>query len=368
MLAWREMTRVRGRFAAITAAVALIAFLAVTLSALADGLFYGATGAVRSTTANAYVTADDSSGSFTRSSLSGADVQAARQVPGVQSASALTVILTTGQSQNNDFDLAVFGIGVPEVGMPSSVVAGRLPRADEANAIAVDDQLGDDGVGLGSVVVVGGQKLTVVGVVSDVSYQLQPSAWTSTATATKLRAAVEPETQGQQPTINAVALDLADGVSTDTVSAALPGTQVMTSEQSGLAIPGVSQQKSTLNAIIVTTFVVSAIVVALFFALIVLEKRDLFATLKAIGTPSRTLFGAVVIQALLTGIVGTAIGIAVGRLFGTVLPATVPTLYRPESMYVVAAMSISFALIGSLFTLRRVARIDPATAIGGSLT
>ncbi len=48
MLAIREIQRGKGRFASIVAALSLIVFLVLVLGALADGLFFGATGAVRS--------------------------------------------------------------------------------------------------------------------------------------------------------------------------------------------------------------------------------------------------------------------------------------------------------------------------------
>ena len=64
MLALREIQRGGGRFAAVVGALALIVFLVLVLGALADGLFYGATGAVRSTTATAYLTSTDAAGTL----------------------------------------------------------------------------------------------------------------------------------------------------------------------------------------------------------------------------------------------------------------------------------------------------------------
>ena len=64
MLALRELQRGRGRFAAIVSALGLLVFLVLVLGALADGLFYGATGAVRSTTATAYAFDDEAEGSL----------------------------------------------------------------------------------------------------------------------------------------------------------------------------------------------------------------------------------------------------------------------------------------------------------------
>ena len=87
MLAMREIQRGKGRFASIVAALSLIVFLVLVLGALADGLFFGATGAVRSTTASGYVFSSDAEGSLVRSKLNEADVASVAAAPGVTSAS-----------------------------------------------------------------------------------------------------------------------------------------------------------------------------------------------------------------------------------------------------------------------------------------
>ena len=151
------------------------------------------------------------------------------------------------------------------------------------------------------------------------------------------------------------------------LAAAVPDTTALTAEQTGLAIPGVEQQSSTLNSIIYTTLAVAALVVALFFALLVLEKRELFAALKALGTPTGALGRTVLVQAVVASILGVIIGTLVARLFGLVIPANVPTLFRTDTLLQIAVFTLVAGVVGAAFSLRRIARIDPATAIGGAL-
>ena len=82
MLALNEIRRGRGRFAAIIGALSLIVFLVLTLAALADGLFFGSTGAVRSTTATALRLRSDAKGSLIRSSIRESEVAVAAKSPG----------------------------------------------------------------------------------------------------------------------------------------------------------------------------------------------------------------------------------------------------------------------------------------------
>lgn len=368
MLATKEIRRGKGRFASIIAALSLIVFLVLTLGALADGLFYGATGALRSSTADGYAFSDEGEGSLIRSSLTQEQVAAVAAAPGVAAASGIGVLLTSGSVAGELTDLAVFGVDPAGVGLPAEVSQGRLPAPGETGVAAVDERLAQDfTLGIGDEVAVGPVALQVVGIVPDVSYQGQPTVWTSVPDWREMRAAVRPEFTGVDNDVSAVAVQFGAGATAADVADALPGIAVLTTDETGLAIPGVAQQKSTLNAIIYTALAVAAIVVALFFALLVLEKRELFAALKALGTPNRKLGSGVIVQALLASAVGIVVGAIAARGLGMVLPEGVPALFRPETLLTTALFTLGAGVLGAVFSLRRIARIDPATAIGGAL-
>lgn len=367
MLAVNEIRRGGGRFSAIVGALSLIVFLVLVLGALADGLFFGATGAVRSTTATAYAFSSDAEGSLIRSRLQEADVAEFAQAPGVQAAGPLGVLLTGGTGPEGDIDLAVFGLDMGGPGTPTTLIEGRLPDPGELGVAAADSQLRSSGVEIGSIVSVADVSAEIVGIVSDSSYQLQPTIWTSVDTWRAMRDAVRPELRGAPTAINAVGLVTSADADLVLIAEVIPDSTVLTAEATGLAIPGVEQQASTLSSIIYTTLAVAALVVALFFALLVLEKRELFASLKALGTPTSRLGIAVIAQALISSALGVVIGTVVARLFGLLIPAQVPTLFRTETLITIAVFTLVAGFVGAVFSLRRIAKIDPATAIGGSL-
>lgn len=258
--------------------------------------------------------------------------------------------------------MAVFGVDPAGAGVPTTVVDGRLPAAGESDTAAIEQSLADQGVSLGDTVSVGPVAVQVVGVVADASYQLQPTVWTSLDTWREMRNSVRPEFTGVTDDINAIALETAPDQ-----TPVIGDLTVLSAEQTGLAIPGVEQQKSTLNTIIYTTLAVAALVVALFFALIVLEKRELFAALKALGTPTSKLGWGVVVQAVVASAIGVVIGALAARILGAFVPAQVPTLFRTDTLISIAIFTLVAGVLGAAFSLRRVARIDPATAIGGAL-
>ena len=355
MLALNEIRRGLGRFVSIIGALSLITFLVLTLSALADGLFFGATGAVRSTNASAYAFSSDAKGSLIRSTMTPEQVREVEDAPGVTKASGVGVLLTAGRGPSEEYDLAIFGVDPAGAGVPTNLSEGRLP-ADDSEA-AVDESLG---VGIGDTLTVGKESVEVVGITRDSSYQLQPTVWTTLQTWRSMRNDVRPEFTGVEDDVNAVAIE-------GSPQGEIPGVTVLSAQDTGLAIPGVEQQASTLNSIIYTTLAVAALVVALFFALIVLEKRELFAALKALGTPTRKLGAGVVLQAVIASAIGVVVGAIASRALGAVVPDTVPTLFRTETLISIAIFVLVAGVVGAAFSLRRIARIDPATAIGGTL-
>ncbi len=367
-LAVAEFRRAKGRFASITGALSLIVFLVLVLGALGDGLFLGGTGAVRSSTASAYAFSADAEGSLIRSRLSLASESELEDEAGIDQATAIGALITTTSSVPGGADLVVMGF-VPEAqpaGVPSRVVAGRLPNPTEPDGVAVDRALADAGLGLGSVLDVGGVRETVVGVVEDAGYQGLPTAWTSLGSYGDMRDAVRPELAGQPLEAAVYGLRLADGVAVESVTVP-PAVAVADNESTYLAIPGIREQKSSLNAIIYASLAVAGLVVSLFFALVVLEKRELFAALKALGASTTRLGGGVVLQALGATLTAVGVGAAATWFVGQVLPDDIPFLFRMETLFVSAVLTVTAAVVGALLSLRRISRIDPATALGGTL-
>lgn len=367
-LAIAEFRRAKGRFVSITGALSLIVFLVLILGALSDGLFFGGTGAVRSSTAQAYAFSADAEGSLVRSRLPLAAESELEATDGVEQATAIGALITTTSSVPGGADLVVMGylLEADPAGVPGTVVEGRLPGPEDPSGVAVDSALADAGLGLGTTLEVGGVSQTVVGVVDDAGYQGLPTAWTSLEAYAEMRTAVRPEFAGAPVQASVFGLALADGVTAEEIVPPA-GTVVASTEQTFLSIPGVREQKSSLDAIIYASLAVAGLVVALFFALVVLEKRELFAALKALGASTGKLGSGVVVQAVGATVTAVIIGASAAWLAGRALPTDIPFLFRPETLVYSAVLTVTAGVVGALLSLRRISRIDPATALGGTL-
>jgi putative ABC transport system permease protein len=206
--------------------------------------------------------------------------------------------------------------------------------------------------------------------VDDVSYSgsgtiwSSPSTWRAVQNANKPNAAVAPgvfqalvvDGTGSASEL-ARSIDRATGGTTESVSIS----------EAADSVGGVRQQRSVFNQIIGVTIVIAVVVIALFFALLTVERTALYGVLKAIGARSRTLFGGVVLQAVVVAAIAATLGAGLALLFDALIPAgALPYQLLPSRLITSALALVVAAIAGSAFSLRRVLRIDPASAIGTS--
>ena len=161
---------------------------------------------------------------------------------------------------------------------------------------------------------------------------------------------VEP---GADPATVAKAIDAATGTTT-----------TLTRQEAVLAIPGIKEQKSTFTQIIGVTFFVSGLVVALFFALLTLERTAMLGVLKAVGASSRQLVTTLATQTVVVTVIAYVIGAVIAVALSLVAPADVPLTITASRAVFVAVGVLVAALVGGAISLRRIIRIDPASAIG----
>jgi putative ABC transport system permease protein len=361
-----ELRRTPGKFLAVSGAVGFVVFLALVLAALSDGLYLGSTGAYRSSSADIFVFSAGSDFELGGSVVDDEFVDQVASVGGVEDVGRLSTFNTTAISDGEELQLSLMGADPPT--MPDEIVAGRLPEGGALEVI-VDQQTQRRGIDIGSrIAVTDGPRLEVVGVASDAGFGFT-TAWANHDVFHEVRAEVRPELVGLRGSAQALGVAVADPESAMTVAGRIEGIDGLSvaSAQAAIdALPAASQQKSTLDAIVYTTFAVAAIVVGLFFALVTLEKISEYAVLKAIGMSSWKLIGAVFLQALATSMAGFVVGFGLSRLAGALIPPDVPALFLGNTAMFLLAVTLVMGAVGAVFSFRRVIRIDAATALGGA--
>lgn len=370
-LAVRELIRRPGRFIVVGGALTLLVLLLLFLGALLDGLFLNSSGAIRAQGADAIVFSDDARESFLRSSIDAATRAEVEAVDGVESTGGLGLSLLgvdisgTGDPDDDDIENgAVIGYERATDSLPEP------PAAGEAYADRDLDELGAD---VGDTVLVGPAEvpLEIVGWVDDTNYLLQYGLWVEPDTWREVQNANRPDAvvaddEFQVLTVTATPGADPDLVRTD-IDAATGATDSLSQNEAVFAIPGIAEQNSTFAAVIGVTLFVVGLVVALFFALLTLERLGLYAVLKAVGAKTRTIVFGVIVQSVAVALGAFVIGGLLTFALAQVVPAAVPVQFEIGRAVFTAAAVVVTSILGALVSLRRIIRIDPASALGSGV-
>jgi len=367
-LALKELRRRPGRFGVATAILTLIAILLMFLGGLLDGLTAGNTGAIRAQQADLIVFSATSQDSLVRSRIEPGQTRKVEAVDGVEKVGELGSVQLgariDGKGPRELVPVVLFGYESASTGLP--------PTPTKPGEAWADDSLKADGVDQGEVIRVGPERspIKVIGFVSDTRYSGQATLWASMATWRGIQNLNRPDARVppgasqalivQSPGTNTT--DLADRIDRATGEQ----TSSLTEAQTISALPGVDSQESVFNQIIGLTVLIAIIVVALFFALITVERIGLYGVLKALGAGSGSLFAGVLLQAVIVTLIASLIGAAAALLMAAAIPAgSIPFIATAPRIAGSAFYLLLAAVIGCAFSLRRVLKVDPAQAIGG---
>ena len=361
-IALRELRRRPGRFATATVVLTLLVVLLLFLGGLLDGLFLGSTGALRAQQADVVVYASEARTSVLRSRIEPATTDEVAAVDGVDEVGGLGVALlgATVPDRADVADVAVFGYQVPPAGVPEPPAPGQA---------WADRSLQDEGVAVGQTLVVGpaGVPIEVVGWVDDTSYLLQGALWTTPDTWREVQNANRPDAAVGPGVFQVLVASgsLPPDELAARIDAATDGaTETLTKDEAVLSLPGTREQNATFTSIIGTTFAIAGVVVALFFALLTLERVPVYGLLKAIGTPTRSLLAGLLVQAVVVSAVAFAIGFALVAALAAGIPSGVPVRFEASRAVTTLVGILATAVIGGALSLRRVVKVDPASAIG----
>jgi putative ABC transport system permease protein len=364
-VALRELRRRPGRFALATGVLTLLTTLLVVLGGLLDGLFLGSTGAIRAQQADVLVYSADSRDQFLRSRIDPELRARVAGADGVEEVGGLGLALVPARVPGRDepADAAVIGYELAPRGVPAP------PGPGEGWA---DSRLRADGVRAGDTLLMGAGEVPVrvLGFVDDTGYLLQGSVWVETATWREVQNTGRPDAAVAPGVVQALAVrgepdpaGLAAAIDRGTDGR----TSSLTRGEAVFSLPGTRQQNSTFTGIIAATVLVAVLVVALFFVLLTLERTGVYGVLKAIGASSPQLFAGVVLQAVVVTAIALVLGIGLALGLSRLVPAEVPLRIEPARIGWTAVLMLVAAVAGSAMSLRRVIRIDPASAIGRSL-
>ena len=285
--------------------------------------------------------------------------QAVAAIDGVTAASPISTFTTAASIGGTPSDVQVFGFVADAPGAPSGLSDGRLPSA--AGEAAVDG----GGVAIGDVITLdpAGTELTVVGLLRGAQFNAIPTIYTGLDTYDEAFAATNPGLPFVP--INAVAFDAADPAAVATaIESDVPGVSAYSRDEAVSLIPGIESISQSFGILVGLTFVIGIVVIGFFFLILTVQKLKPFTLLRAIGTSTGRLAATVAIQITLVVLLASVIAVALTLLAVQGLNTGLPVTIEPGLIIGVVLSVWIFSLLAGLLSIRRIARIDPASAVG----
>ena len=259
--------------------------------------------------------------------------------------------------------IAVMGVNGHPADVPGMLVlkTGRWPQ--RANEIFLGSKLSrEKGLGLGATLRLNGRDFTVVG-----TGRLRGFGLSTDGLAYLDDAAFRDRTPVGD-VVNVIAIDATDP---EAVRARLSEVAAL----DAFTPPELVRKAEQVNASgVVIRWIFSLLALsigALFVSNVlsrsVVERRLEFATLRAMGLPSRTILLVVAAEAVTVSLAATIFGILLSLGFGVLINATIAVQYGFESLYaadagsflLVFALALGLGVIAGLLPARRATRVDP---------
>ncbi len=111
-------------------------------------------------------------------------------------------------------------------------------------------------------------------------------------------------------------------------------------------------------------FAISALVVGAFFTVWTIQRSGDVAVLKALGASTAYVLRDALGQAVTVLVLGTALGTALAAGIGAAVASTVPFVLDARTVLPPAAVTVVLGAVGAGLAVRRIASVDPLTALG----
>lgn len=347
-LAWNEIRRNKLKFGLIIGVLTMISYLLFLLSGLANGLINMNKEGIDKWQADAIVLNKDANQTVQQSVFNKKDIE--NKYNKQATLKQTGEIVSNGHQKDN---VLVFGVEKSSFLVPR-LIEGH--KATKDNEVLADETLKNKGFKIGDTLSLSqsDEKLHIVGFTESAKYNASPVIFTNDATIAK----INPRLTGDK--INAVVVRDTNWKDKK-LNQELEAVSINDFIEN---LPGYKPQNLTLNFMISFLFVISATVIGIFLYVITLQKTSLFGILKAQGFTNGYLANVVISQTLILALFGTAFGLLLTGVTGAFLPDAVPVKFDVLTLLVFAIVLMIVSVLGSLFSILTIRKIDPLKAIG----
>ena len=385
-LARKELWFSKKRFLLIGFIIVLISWLVFMLSGLGNGLSDLGTATIRYSELELAIFEEEAEFRLSKSTLTESLVEEIAQLEGVEEAAGIAtaagalVLGSKGETSASETDSTdieasgkkktVFFVGIePGSFLEPATVSGQAlasgSASNSATRVLVDTSLQDEGFALGDEVTLSGvgTEFEIGGFVANEKLNHLPVVYVPLETLREFKYLVPGSDMGIDKPVNAIFLK-GNKLDREAISQALDGVEVADKKDTLNGVPGYQAENSTISMMLGLLVFISAFVIAVFFYVLTTQKVQQFGVMKAIGASNGFVIKTVVSQVFLLSAVSILIGIGLTYLTTLILPAGMPFNLLPELVVTYGLILLVTSMIGSLFSIRSIIKIDPITALG----
>lgn len=354
-LALNEIMHSKLRYALVAGVMFLIAYLVFFLTGLAYGLAQDNRTAVDKWEADSIVLSKDANSNLGMSMITkkiaeeveGGKVAYLAQTPGV--------VTSKDSTEEGKINVSFFGIDKNQFIMPNLVEGKAFDNDDEAvGDISLKEEYG---LAVGDTVKLSGSDKTfkLTGFTDHAKFNVSPVLYTTINAYQEIR--FEKEDTSENARINAI-------VVRGKISNLPEDLEQIKISKFINELPGYNGQVLTFGFMIGFLIVIAAIVIGIFIYVLTMQKINIFGVMKAQGITGGFIARSVVAQTFILSFVGILLGLLGTVGTSLVLPDAVPFQSNWLFFGVISLLMLVVAVLGALFSVRTIVKIDPLKAIG----
>ncbi|MCD5113520.1 ABC transporter permease [Enterococcus faecium] len=354
-LALNEIMHSKLRYALVAGVMFLIAYLVFFLTGLAYGLAQDNRTAVDKWEADSIVLSKDANSNLGMSMITkkiaeeveGGKVAYLAQTPGV--------VTSKDSTEEGKINVSFFGIDKNQFIMPNLVEGKAFDNDDEAvGDISLKEEYG---LAIGDTVKLSGSDKTfkLTGFTDYAKFNVSPVLYTTINAYQEIR--FEKEDTSENARINAI-------VVRGKISNLPEDLEQIKISKFINELPGYNAQVLTFGFMIGFLIVIAAIVIGIFIYVLTMQKINIFGVMKAQGITGGFIARSVVAQTFILSFVGILLGLLGTVGTSLVLPDAVPFQSNWLFFGVISLLMLVVAVLGALFSVRTIVKIDPLKAIG----
>ncbi|WP_313469600.1 FtsX-like permease family protein [Carnobacterium sp.] len=205
--------------------------------------------------------------------------------------------------------------------------------------------------------------MKIVGFTKNQTLSHQPVVFTSLDKFRAYKYAAPGSDNGIKDVVNSIMIQGKDS-DPEKIAQDVKHIEVGTKKEVINAVPGYAAENGTITMMLGFLIVISAIVIAVFFYILTNQKTQQFGVMKAIGGSNWFVIKSVISQVFILSVISILVGVGLTYATAAILPDSMPFNLVNSLVVSYSLILLAISVVSSFFSVLKIAKIDPLTALG----